>query len=146
MGKRINNNQLKRLIAREQNAGDRLPYAQHADPSTLLTRDNAVLQTIHVDGLAFETAGTDELNHRQIVRDTMLRSINNHQFTLYHHIVRRRVDVSAEGKFPDPITAGIDRQWQGALSSRQLFVNELFLTILYRPTAGKRGLVKTLFT
>ncbi len=142
MGKRANPNKMKWLASREQRVGGCLPYARHVDGATLLLRDGAVMQTIHVDGLAFETADTEELNHRQIVRDTMLRSINNHQFTLYHHIVRRRVDISLDGVFNDPITAGIDRQWQEALSSKRLFVNELFLTLVYRPTSGKRGLVK----
>ena len=144
MGKRASQSKLKRLASREQRAGERLPYARHVDGATLLLRDGAVMQTIHIDGLAFETADTEELNHRQIVRDTMLRAINNHQFTLYHHIVRRRVEASLDGAFSDPISAGIDRQWQEQLSTKQLFVNELFLTLIYRPTSGKRGFLNRL--
>lgn len=142
MGKSANAGKMNKIAAREQRAGTRLPYARHADGATLLMRDGAVMQAIHLQGLAFETADTEDLNHRQVVRDTMLRAINNHQFTLYHHIVRRQVDVKLNGAFPDPITAGIDKQWQARLGGKRLFVNELFLTLVYRPTAGKRGLLK----
>lgn len=141
MGKSVSKHKGSRLARREQKAGERLPYARHLDGATLLTRDGAVMQTLHLKGLSFETADTEELNHRQTVRDTMLRAINNRQFTLYHHIVRRRVEASLDGDFTDPVSAGIDRLWRERMGSRRLFVNELFMTILFRPTAGKRGLM-----
>lgn len=134
----------EKLARKEQRAGARLPYASHADGATLLLRDGAIMQTLHLSGFAFETADTEELNHRQAVRDTMLRAINNHQFTLYHHIVRRRVSPDIKGGFADPVTAGIDRLWRARMGGKRLFVNELFLTLVYRPQAGKRGLLQRL--
>lgn len=133
-----------RLARKEKRAGERLPYAHHVDGATLALRDGGVMQTIHLTGLAFETADTEELNHRLTVRDTMLRAINNHQFTLCHHIVRRRVTPKLDGAFGDPVTAGIDRQWRKRMGEKRLFVNELFLTIIYRPMSGKRGLLQKL--
>lgn len=144
MGKHANHNKTSRLARREQRAGARLPYASHADGATLLLRDGAVMQSLHLTGLAFETADTEELNHRQTVRDTMLRAINNHQFTLYHHIVRRRVSPDLQGDFADPVTSGIDRLWRARMGEKRLFVNELFLTLVYRPQSGKRGLLHQL--
>ncbi|MEM8772421.1 MAG: VirB4 family type IV secretion/conjugal transfer ATPase [Pseudomonadota bacterium] len=141
MGKRKPQHKMARLARREQRAGDRLPYARHVDDATVALRDGGFMQVIHLQGFAFETADTEELNHRQAVRDTMLRAINNQQFTLYHHIIRRPVEAQLDGSFPDPVSKGINRQWTEALASKQLFVNELFLTVLYRPRAGKRGLV-----
>jgi len=144
VGRASNHTKSARLARREQRAGERLPYARHGDSATLITRDGALMQMIHLQGLAFETADTEELNHRLTVRDTMLRAINNHQFTLYHHIVRRRVSADLGGVFPDPVTAGIDRQWRDKIGAERLFVNDLFLTLVYRPTAGKRGLLNRL--
>ncbi|MAW81901.1 MAG: type VI secretion protein [Parvularcula sp.] len=144
MGRRMKHNPAARLARREQKAGSRLPYRRHADAATLLLRDGALMQTLHVTGLAFETADTEELNHRQAVRDVMLRAVGSPQFTLHHHIVRRRVSPSLEGRFADPVSDGIDRLWQGRLSERRLFVNELFLTLVYRPASGKRGLLHRL--
>ncbi|MEM8986139.1 MAG: VirB4 family type IV secretion/conjugal transfer ATPase [Pseudomonadota bacterium] len=133
-----------RLARREHKVGARLPYARHLNKATLLLRDGALMQGLHVQGFAFETADTEELNHRLAIRDTMLRAINNSQFTLYHHIVRRRADVALDGAFPDPVTSAIDRQWRGALSEKKLFVNDLFLTLVYRPASGRRGFLNRL--
>lgn len=140
MGSLAAKNPIISMARREQKAGARLPYLRHIDDATLIGRDGALMQFLHIEGLAFETAETEELNHRLAVRDTMLRSINNHQFTLYHHIVRRRADIALGGRFPDPVSAAVDRQWRAALNGRDLFVNDLFLTLVFRPKAGKRGL------
>ena len=53
------------------------------------------MQVIHLRGLLFETADTDEINYRKRLRDAMLQSIGSSRFALYHHIVRRRIDVDA---------------------------------------------------
>ena len=124
---------------REQRAGDRLPYARHLDDHTIALRDGALMQCIHLEGFAFETADTDELNHRQTIRDVSLRAIGNSRFAVYHHVVRRRVSVGLDGAFADPVCADLNDRWQARLASRQLFVNDLFLTIFRRPPEGKVG-------
>lgn len=144
MGNHVQHKSVTRLARREEKAGARLPYRRHLDDVTLLLRDGGLMQTLHITGFPFETSDSEELNHRQAVRDVMLRSINNHQFTLHHHIVRRRVSASLDGGFPDPVSGGIDRLWQARLGRRRLFVNELFLTLVYRPKSGKRGLLTRL--
>ena len=53
------------MAKREPRAGDRLPYAGLIGERTVLLRDGALMQVLHVGGLAFETADTVELNHKQ---------------------------------------------------------------------------------
>ncbi|MFN7605593.1 MAG: hypothetical protein ACK5RU_06695, partial [Hyphomonadaceae bacterium] len=65
---------LAEIAHREAPAGARLPYARHVDDTTIETRDGMLLQIIKLDGLAFETADTEDLNYRKAIRDTMLRS------------------------------------------------------------------------
>ena len=56
------------------------------------------MQIIHLRGLLFETADTDEINYRKRLRDAMLQAIGSSRFALYHHIVRRRIDVELDGR------------------------------------------------
>lgn len=125
--------------AREQKAGDRLPYARHVDEPTILLRDGSLMRTIHLDGLAFETADTEDLNNGLAMREVLLRSALDSRFVLYHHIVRRRVRADIEGGFEQPFAAELDRAWRERLSERRLFVNEQFLTVVRRPARGKTG-------
>jgi type IV secretory pathway VirB4 component len=44
------------------------------------------MQTIHLGGLLFETADSDELNYRPSCAITMLRAIGSSRFAVYHHL------------------------------------------------------------
>src|SRR4051812_4925572 len=60
---------------REQRAGDRLPYASHVDDGTILLRNGALMRSIHIAGLPFETEESEQLDHMLQVREVMLRSM-----------------------------------------------------------------------
>ncbi|MBW8734508.1 MAG: VirB4 family type IV secretion/conjugal transfer ATPase, partial [Asticcacaulis sp.] len=123
----------------EARAGDRLPYDHFIDDRTIVLRDGSLMQSIYLEGFAFETADTEEVNHRQIVRAAALRAIGSSRFVLYHHIVRRKVSVGLDATYDDPVCSLIQEKWQHRLSSRQLFVNDLFITVVRRNPKGKIG-------
>jgi type IV secretion system protein VirB4 len=133
-----------RVIEREKPAGTHLPYARHVDGATLETRDGLLLQVIRLDGLLFETADTDELNYRAALRDAMLQTIGSSRFALYHHVIRRKAEVTLEAPFPDPFSAHLDARWREKLAGRQMYVNDLFLTIVRRPLQGRIGVLDRL--
>ncbi|MFA6125645.1 VirB4 family type IV secretion/conjugal transfer ATPase [Sphingomonas sp.] len=125
---------------REKPAGFHLPYARHVDDRTIETRDGLLLQTIRLRGLLFETADTDELNYRKSLRDAMLQAVGSSRFAIYHHIVRRRVTVDLTGSFPDAFSTRLDERWRARLAAKQLYVNDLFLTLVRRPLQGRIGI------
>ena len=126
----------------EHRVGDRLPYDRLLDERTIQLRDGSLMQSIYLEGFAFETADTDEVNHRQIVRAAALRAIGSSRFVVYHHIIRRRVSVGLHAAFDDPVCNLIQQTWQKKLASRQLFVNDLFITIVRRDPKGKVGVAE----
>ena len=130
-----------RLAARDNRVGDRLPWSHHVDDFTVATRDGMLLQFVQVAGLPFETVDTDDLNYRHAIRETLLRGIANPHFAVYHHILRRPVVAVLPGTPRDPFCAEIDAAWRARLAARQMFVNELFLTVVRRPLQGRTGLL-----
>jgi len=130
-----------RAAERETPAGKHLPYGRHVDDHTIETRDGLLMQVIHLRGLLFETADTDEINYRKRLRDAMLQSIGSSRFAIYHHIVRRKVDVEMAAEFPDEFSQKLDAAWRARLATKQLYVNELFLTIVRRPLQGRVGVL-----
>jgi len=133
-----------KLAAREAPAGTHLPYARHIDDVTIETRDGLLMQTVRLGGLLFETADSDELNYRAELRDAMLRAAGSSRFAIYHHVVRRRADAALSGEYTDDFSQRLDERWSERLSGKQLFVNELFLTIVRRPLQGGVGFVDRL--
>ena len=135
---------LKGWREKEVLAGDRLPYAALVDEHVVLLRDGSVMLSLMVPGLAFETADTDELNAHVATREVLLRSSLDARFVLYHHVIRRRVEIELGGHFEDPLAAHIDARWRARTGSGALFVNEQFVTLVRRPARGKAGWVDRL--
>ena len=133
-----------KAATRETPAGAHLPFARHLDDATILTRDGYLMQTIRVGGLLFETADSGELNYRAELRDAMLRAIGTSRFAVYHHIIRRRVDADLAGEFSDAFSRKLDARWRQRCERRQLYVNELFLTLVRRPMQGRSGIADRL--
>ena len=132
-----------RTVRREQPAGTHLPYARHVNDCTLETRDGLLLQTIRLRGLLFETADTGELNYRKTLRDAMLRAIGSSRFALYHHVVRRRAEVDLHAAYPDAFSQKLGDRWADRLAAKELFVNDLYLTLIRRPLQGRIGVADT---
>jgi type IV secretion system protein VirB4 len=133
-----------KVIAKETPAGAHLPYARHIDDVTIETRDGLLMQTIRLGGLLFETADTDELNYRSGLRDSMLRALGSSRFAVYQHVLRRPAPASLTPVKSDPFSAKLDERWRDKLADKQLFVNELFLTIVRRPLQGRIGIADRL--
>lgn len=130
---------LKGWRAKDVLAGDRLPYAALVDENVVLLRDGSVMLSLMVPGLPFETADTEEINAHVAAREVLLRSSLDARFVLYHHVIRRRVEIELDGHFEDPLAAHIDARWRGRTGSGALFVNDQFVTLVRRPARGKAG-------
>lgn len=131
-------------MGREQAASSHLPYARHVDDHTIETHDGLLMQTIALRGLLFETADTAELNYRRTLRDAMLRAVGTSNFALYHHVVRRRVQRDLDTRYPDAFSQVLAERWTERLTGRELFVNDLYLTLVRRPLQGRIGLADRL--
>lgn len=134
----------KVLAPREARVGDRLPYAAHVDEVTLRTRDGLLVQTLHLAGFPFETAPDEELNYRKAIRETVLKGAASSRLAVYHHVVRRRVDPDFPPGPEEPFCRELDARWRDQLASRRLYVNDIFLTLVLRPTQGSAGVIERL--
>jgi type IV secretion system protein VirB4 len=130
--------------AKEARVGDRLPYARLIDENTVLLRDGSVMSAIQVPGLLFETEDSAALNAHAATREVMLRSALDSRFVMYHHVIRRRVEVELEAEFPDALSRHIDARWKERLAGGALFINDQFVTLIRRPARGKTGLPERL--
>jgi type IV secretion system protein VirB4 len=133
-----------RAVEREAPAGRHLPYGRHLDDHTIATRDGLLLQVIHMRGLLFETADTEEVNYRKRLRDAMLQSIGSSRFAVYSHVLRRQSHAELVAEFPDAFSAQLDATWRARLADKKLYVNDLFLTLVRRPIQGRIGLLDRL--
>lgn len=129
----------QKAAAMDPCAGDRLPYVGHVNDHTLLTRSGDLLQMIQIDGIAFETADSDTLNHMAAVRDVVMRGIASSNLILYCHVIRRQVTAELSGIQPEGFARDLDDAWQQQLRSKRLYINDMVVMLVRRPARGKVG-------
>lgn len=124
---------------KEARAGDRLPYASLVGSDTLLLRDGALMMVLHVPGWPAETAEAMAINAHAAQTELALRAGLDARFVLYHHVIRRRVELDFAGSFDNVFAAHVDARWQERIGGGALYANDHFITLVRRPPRGKTG-------
>ena len=132
---------MKRTTAlrRELPAAFRIPYRVQISPYVVRTEAGDYVQVFRLDGASFETADDEVLNNWHERLNVLWRNIAAPNVALWMHVIRRRERVGA--KRPDDTAAAdfaerLSTRYQARLSTETLMVNELYLSVAYRPIAG----------
>ena len=141
---------LKRAAAlqREITAADRIPYAAHVAPSIVRTVYGDYVQAFRLGGASFESNDDDELNNWHERLNVLWRNIAGPNVALWTHVIRRRAgitDAKARGSQDCFFADGLHEKYHHRLANETLMMNEVYLAVVHRPTAGMAsGLVSKL--
>ena len=123
-------------IRRELPASRHIPFSAHVSPEVVVTTAGDYVQTLRLGGASFESADDETLNNWHERLNVTWRNLASPNVALWTHIVRRRDVprvVPARGSgFADRLA----RRYQERLAAETLMVNELYLSILFRPVTG----------
>lgn len=125
--------QIGSLLGTESRISKFIPYTRHIDDTTIKTKEGYLLKVIKVEGLPFETADQIDINQRKTIRSTLLRGLSNSRFAVYHHIIRRESKDDMNSFFENAWCKELDTAYQKRLSTKRMFVNEQYLTVVRRP-------------
>jgi type IV secretion system protein VirB4 len=124
------------VLRREQVVADRVPYSAQVTGHLLRTTSGHYLQAFRLGGASFESVDDAQLNNWHERLNVLWRNIASPDIALWVHVIRRR---EAAGCKPAP-TAGfadvLHQKYCARLSGETLMLNEIFLTLVYRPTTG----------
>lgn len=124
---------------REQTASKYIPYRFPIDEHTVSTVDWDMVRTIQLTGLPFETMAGSMLNG---LSDQLFSSLNtlgarNTRVALWTHIVRRKINYDFSSiDYDNPFSRELNKQYGARLSKEDFYVNELYLSPVYRPAAS----------
>ncbi|MEO8467749.1 MAG: VirB4 family type IV secretion/conjugal transfer ATPase [Gammaproteobacteria bacterium] len=129
---------MKRATAlrRELPTAFRIPYRAHVSPHVVRTDAGDYVQVFKLDGASFETADDDVLNNWHERVNVLWRSIAAANVALWTHVVRRRERASSLAEPVDDFAGQLALRYRERLSSETLMVNELYLSVVYRPVVG----------
>ncbi len=132
---------------KEFSASHFIPYLGHWDSTSVITKDEELVSVIKLEGFSFETADDEDLELKKIVRNTLLKSIATGNLALWFHVVRKKRKIELQGEFESPFCQELDNIWKQKHSNKESFVNELYLSIVYKKdTRGVGGIEQAFLT
>jgi type IV secretion system protein VirB4 len=127
------------LLRREQSSALTLPYARHVTERVLALDSGALMTCLRLEGASFETADIRDLNDWHAKLNGVWRNLATDRLALWHHLVRRPDQAWPEGVFRSTFARELDAAYRRRIERRRLFVNELFLTLVWRPGGEATG-------
>lgn len=110
-----------------------LPYTRHVTKDLIALRSRAVMTTIALDGISFETTDTEDLNILQNQLNLLWRNVANEQLAVWTHMVRRRDKDYPDGEFWSPFARDLDAKYKEKMVAQDLYRNQWFVTLIWVP-------------
>ena len=122
------------LRSRELGPETFIPYIRHIDEMIVALESRALMSTIALNGVSFETADVLDLNglHRSL--NTLYRNIADERLSLWTHVVRRRDNAYPEGHFSNRFSGGLNAKYRERMMREELFRNDLYLSLVWHPS------------
>jgi type IV secretion system protein VirB4 len=123
-------------LRREPEAARHIPYSVQVANSVVKTTSGQYLQAFRLGGASFESADDERLNTWHERLNVLWRGIASPNVALWTHLIRRRETTLPAGSAAPDFANLVHSRYRRRLADETLMVNELYLAVLYRPTAG----------
>ena len=134
--KGLNDRRRARALRQELLAAARVPYTALVSHHVVRTKLLDYVQVFRCEGVGFECADDDQLNNWHERLNILWRNIASPHVALWAHVIRRREATPwCAGLGPGFAAALLDR-YRERLARETLMVNELYLSVIYRPAPG----------
>ncbi len=128
---------LERKWSLENDTSDFVPYRVQIDENTIKLASNDIIQTLKLQGVSHESAAEEDVLIWKDQLNAMLRNIASTQLSIWTHTVRREYGTYPGGDFSNDFDATLNKKYRLNLKKKKMMVNELYITIIYRPTVTK---------
>ncbi len=115
-----------------------IPFAAHIARTTIKNHSGDYLRVFRMAGIAHESADDEDINvwHEQL--GYLLRSIASPHLAVWTHVIRRVEQTYPAGEFKPGFANDLDTKYRThCLSGAKMLVNELYITLVYRPSVNK---------
>jgi type IV secretion system protein VirB4 len=122
---------------REAHVSNYIPYTAHVDEHVVRTASGDYLQSFRVGGVSFEAADNVDINVRHARLNVLLRTIASPHVAIWTHVIRRHVAVVPAKCSAGGFAQSLHEKYAERVSHNNLMANELYLSVVYRPMAGR---------
>lgn len=128
------------LIDKERSLSKMIPYSHHVSDNVIATKNGDYLMTIKLVGKAHIAADIEEVNRWVRDLNTNMRSIpaqDMEHISFWTHIIRRKEDNINAKKYENIFCQQLADKYSAVFERTNLMVNEIYITICYRPIIDK---------
>lgn len=129
-----------KALHKERPMAGHIPYLRHLSDTVIGLENGAIMCTIKLNGLFFQTEDQAELNMRANVQNTIIRALGSSRFSVWSTIIRRQADTEITGTFDDPFCEQLNTRYLNQLRRKRMFANEIYLTVVRTNMRGALGL------
>jgi len=122
-------------LRRELLVADRVPYTAQVSDTVVRTSLLDYLQVFRLSGIGFECADDAQLNNWHERLNILWRNIASPNVALWTHVIRRREAAPWHNGGAAGFAAALLDKYRERLARESLMVNELYLSVVYRPAA-----------
>ncbi|NOU40416.1 MAG: VirB4 family type IV secretion/conjugal transfer ATPase [Methylotenera sp.] len=126
-----------KALKSEVEASSFIPYSSHVTENTIKLVSGDFMQIIKLQGAAHESADVEDVNNWHNQLNGMMRNIASPHVALWSHVVRREYNQYPGGDFPPGFCQDFNEKYRVQMAMDRMLVNELYLTIIYRPQPVK---------
>lgn len=114
-----------------------IPYTSQVTKSVVKLASGDYVQTIRLQGAAHESADIDDINSWHDQLNNFMQQIASPNVALWSHVVRREFNEYPAGDFPAGFCHDFNAKYKEHIQREKMLINELYLTIVYRPQPVK---------
>lgn len=122
-----------------------IPYSSHVTKNAVKLASGDYIQTIRMQGAAHESADVQDINSWHDQLNNLMRNIASPHVALWSHVVRREYGEFPSGEFPPGFCHDLNKKYRQHMARDKMLVNELYLTIVYRPQPTKIAKIFNIF-
>ena len=131
---------LRRLSAPPAEGADaavQIPFRAQVAPRVVCTSAGDYLMAWRIAGTGFECSDAAAINGAHQRLNGWLRSLASPDVALWTHLVRRREHALLLGDAPEGFARRVVERYRHRLANETLWVNELYLSVVYRPMGSR---------
>lgn len=129
----------------ENEASAFLQYGRHVSPEIITVGTHAFMTTFEVEGVAYETADSSELNRLRDALNNVLISLADERLSIWTHMVRTRERGYPDGKYWTKFAHDLNDHYREKMTGEQLYKNRWFITLIWNPAADSSFKAKSFF-
>ena len=117
----------------EEPTSNYIPYSGHVTRSAVKLHSGDYVAVIRMQGAAHESADVGDINSWHDQLNGLMRNIASPKAAVWSHVVRREYGEYPAGEFAPGFCHDFNEKYRKHMASDRMLVNELYLTVVYRP-------------